>query len=238
MRDRLRRVPWRRYAAGALLFCLPLAQAGGAAAVCIACEADRGALERISPEMWRALERGEVAVEHGRSGEEEARAARAWALLPHRAGAVWQVLTAFESWPNFLPNLRKTEVLRREGNRVWLRNRIRVLWLDLQSAPIYELHPEEGRITWRLDPNQQQDLERVEGVWQILPLEDRDACLVQYRILLDAGRGIPRPVEEMLTRRSLPDVLRGLAREIEAELESRRVEREVHRPSSGAPVQP
>lgn len=200
-----------------MVFFIPLASLAGNG-TCIACEADRGALERISPETWRALERGEVAVEadpvDGAKGR-KAEVARARALLPHPASAVWGVLTAFESWPRFLPNLEKTEVLRREGNRVWLRNQISVLWVDVQTAPIYELYPRQGRITWRLDPTREQELERVEGAWQITPLGSRDGCLVEYQALVDAGRGIPRFVEEMLTRRSLPDVLRNLRREVE-----------------------
>jgi ribosome-associated toxin RatA of RatAB toxin-antitoxin module len=197
---------------------MPLASEGGDG-VCIACEADRRALERMLPDTWQALERGEVVVDHARADDEKGpggRIARAWALIPHRASALWQVLTAFESWPSFLPNLRKTEVLRREGNRVWLRNQIRILWVDVQSAPIYVLHPRQGRITWRLDPDREQDLERVEGAWQIVPLESGDACLVEYRVFVDAGRGVPRFVEQMLTQRSLPDVLRNLRREVEA----------------------
>jgi hypothetical protein len=35
-------------------------------------------------------------------------------------------------------------------------------------------------------------------------------------VLVSVGRGVPRFVEEMLTRRSLPDVLRNLRREVDA----------------------
>jgi ribosome-associated toxin RatA of RatAB toxin-antitoxin module len=217
-RDRLGRVWLRPCVAGAVILCIPLVSAGGDE-TCIACEADRRALERISPQTWRALEAGEVVVESDPAeGENEpgAQVARARALFPHRASALWKVLTAFETWPRFLPNLRKTEVLRREGNRVWLRNQLQILWVDVQSAPIYVLQPRLGRITWRLDPTRAQDLERVEGAWQVVPLEGRDVCLVEYRVLVSVGRGVPRFVEEMLTRRSLPDVLRNLRREVDA----------------------
>jgi hypothetical protein len=116
-----------------------------------------------------------------------------------------------------MPTIREVEVLRREGNQVWLRNHLRILWVDIQSHPMYVLHPRQGRITWRLDPTREQEFDRVEGVWQIVPLESGDGCLAEYRVLLDSGRWIPGFVEEMLTRRSLPDLLRSLDREAAAQ---------------------
>ncbi len=185
-----------------------------AATVCIACRAEVAhPHELYSGNEWRDLRAGKILR---KSERDHATAARSQAagLIPRPPRSVWAVLTDFESWPSFMPHVKKTRVTRRDGPRAWVHQDFRILLLGMQHTTVYDLVPTAGLLGWRLDLEQEHDIAASEGRWQLLPLEEGRATLVRYAAAMDSGRAMPAFVEDLLLQRSLEGLLKGLRAEV------------------------
>lgn len=180
---------------------------------CVACEAEPDVvLGRYGAAERAALRRGEVVVAADRGdGGHAVRAALRVAAPPSR---VWDVLTAYERWPEFVPRLAGLDILSREGDRVRLRHRVRVLGMDIRYGTVRTLDAREGRIRTWLDPAQENDLDRSRSRWRIVPLEKGDATLVEVRARVEAGWWIPGFVQRALVSETLPRQLEAFRSEI------------------------
>ncbi|MBZ5726070.1 MAG: SRPBCC family protein, partial [Acidobacteriia bacterium] len=61
-----------------------------------------------------------------RSGNGMQSTNEASAVIPYPPQEVWSVVTDFESRPRFVPGNKGVEILRREGNRLWIAEHLRV----------------------------------------------------------------------------------------------------------------
>jgi ribosome-associated toxin RatA of RatAB toxin-antitoxin module len=183
---------------------------------CIACDADAAAvLSRFDAAQLERLRRGDVlasseAVEGGSGGH----GARGALVMRAPPSLVWEVLTDYASWPDFVPRLEGLEVLEETDGQARLRHRVRLLGMDIHYGTVRSLFPRRGRIEARLDPRQDNDLIAHESRWQLVPF-DESATLVDFRVALRTGRWIPGFVEAELVRRTLPRHLEALRAEAE-----------------------
>lgn len=186
---------------------------------CVSCRAPAGDdAADYSESEWDALRGGEILIrrEQTERGEAvETGAARAAALIPHSPERVWSVLTDFESWPDFVPLVTRAEVLQRQGTRRWVQVDYRILFVSMQHTTVYDFAPALGELRWSLDRARPHDIADTEGRWQLLPVSAGSSTLVRYRGRLDAGRAVPRFVEDLLARRSLRGLIAGVRAEVE-----------------------
>lgn len=138
-----------------------------------------------------ALYRGEVLVS-GENGEFMGRV-----LVNAPLDQAWDVLTDYDNFENFLPNIESSQLLSSEGNRNIFEqvNVIKVLpfvttrsRIEIQSV---ESYPQ--RVDFSLVRG---DLDALEGVWQLEPIAtaEGDRVLVTHRVSVDPGNGSPRGV--------------------------------------------
>jgi ribosome-associated toxin RatA of RatAB toxin-antitoxin module len=188
------------------------------AAPCIAC---RGPVtdpsSAFSPQDWSALQGGGVL--HSTSQRSESRddlsaSSTAASLVPRPPSEVWAVLTDFERWPEFMPLLRETRVERRQGAKLWVAQKFRVLLYPMRHTTVYQLEPNAGRLDWRLDLEEPHDIAASEGHWELVAVDGGRATLVRYEAKMSAGRAVPEFLERMLRERSLAQMLDGLRSEV------------------------
>jgi ribosome-associated toxin RatA of RatAB toxin-antitoxin module len=189
-----------------------------AKAQCVGCLADPvRASDAVAESEWPSLEAGEILVLDRKDPDVEPRSAlrvRALGLIEAPPEQVWEALLDFERWPEFMPLIRETEIMRRDSGRVWVRQRYRVVFLNMEHTSIYETNRGLGELSWSLDRNAHHDIADTEGRWWLLPVKSGAATLAIYAGALDAGRGVPGFVERLLMRRSLPTMLRELRGEV------------------------
>lgn len=185
---------------------------------CIGC---RAALPEIrssySDADWQALMQGKVvttAIRETRAGGTVQSTNEASAIIPYPPAEVWSVVTDFESRPRFVPGNKEAQIVRREGNRVWIAEHLRVLLINVRFVVISTLEPEQGTVTWVIDRDAPHDIADTTGSWTVVPLEGGQATLVRYRTWIDSGRSVPRFVEDFLTKRSLPKIVEGIRGEV------------------------
>jgi ribosome-associated toxin RatA of RatAB toxin-antitoxin module len=188
------------------------------AAPCIACRAAApDPKSAFSPRDWAALEEGDVlraTPKRSESADDRAASSSAASLVRRPPREVWAVLTDFERWPEFMPLLRETHVERREGAKLWVAQKFRVLFYPMRHTTVYQLEPGDGRLAWRLDPDAPHDLAASEGHWQLIAVDGGRATLVRYEATISAGRAVPEFLERMLRERSLGQLLDGLRGEV------------------------
>jgi ribosome-associated toxin RatA of RatAB toxin-antitoxin module len=184
-------------------------------APCIACRAPvPNPRELFSETDWATLESGAVVRQDlGRdaSGPSPVAGQGGASLVPRGPREVWAVLTDFEHWPEFMPLVNETHVERREGgNRLWVAQRYSVLWYPMRHTTVYELDPDDGRLSWHLDPDEPHDIASSEGSWQLVAIEDGRATVVRYQSHISAGRAVPAFLERRLREHSLVQMMSAL----------------------------
>jgi len=188
------------------------------AAPCIACRAPVAEpLSLYTPEDRIALEAGEVLRDElsRESAEDDLSAAtRAASLIKRPPAQVWEVLTDFERWPEFMPLIRGTRIGRRVGEKLWVEQSYRIMLVPLAHTTIYELSPRDGRLSWRLDEAAPHDIAASQGAWSLVSVASGSQTLVRYDAEMSAGRAVPAFVERMLRERSLEQLISSLRTEV------------------------
>ncbi|MBW2279339.1 MAG: SRPBCC family protein [Deltaproteobacteria bacterium] len=191
----------------------------GAPSPCIACAVPVARLEDlVSSSELDQLREGQILVaeDERKSGEASANGkTRAAALVRRAPDAVWSTLTDFESWPGFMPLIDSTEIARREGDQVWVRQRFSVMFVGMGHTSVYDLAPRAGEIRWALDDEEPADIVSSTGTWRLVPVDGGKATLVRYRASMSSGRAVPEFVQDMLMKRSLRALLGNLRTEVE-----------------------
>lgn len=190
----------------------------GAPAPCIACRAPAtDPRTSFSAQEWATLEGGGVwraTPERSRSQDDLSADTVAVSLVHRPPSEVWAVLTDFEHWPEFMPLLRATHIDRREGSKLWVEQKFSVLLYPMRHTTVYDLAPDDGRLTWQLDQNAPHDIAASEGHWTLTAVDGGKATLIRYQARMSSGRAVPEFVERMLRERSLSQMLDGLRSEV------------------------
>ncbi|MEO0768937.1 MAG: SRPBCC family protein [Cyanobacteria bacterium J06649_4] len=173
------------------------------------------------PETERtALEEGQVMVSASRTGEKGQFTARV--LIDATLDEAWAVLTDYDNFEKFLPNVENSELLESEDNRRVFEqmNVISVVpsVIDIRSRVVIEsMERPLEEVAFSLVEG---DLDLLEGVWQLSPVasvegEDPDKVLITHQVDIDPGDSSPRGLFFSTYRLVLEDSL--IAAKTEAE---------------------
>ncbi len=184
------------------------------ASICIACRGEITRPQALYSDLeWKQLRKGGVLRSADRQEATAART-RAAVLIEQPPARVWAVLTDFESWPGFMPHVTKTEITRRDGERMWVRQDFKVMLVGMRHTTVYDLEPKSGQLAWNLDLEQEHDIAASAGHWELVPIDEGRRTLVRYEAAMDSGRGMPAFVEDLLLKRSLADLVESLRAEV------------------------
>ncbi|MBI3783568.1 MAG: SRPBCC family protein [Deltaproteobacteria bacterium] len=172
---------------------------------------------------WPSLERGEVVTDEAAdpANRSDARVVRAAVLISRSAEQVWGVLADFERRPEFLAGVDSIHVVRVDGNRVWVDQTVKALFLKLHYQVINTLEPEEGRIRWSLDTTVAHDIADSQGTWRVIPVDKDQRTLLLYQARVESGKPVPAFLETYMVKHSLPGLMEGFRREVERRVRAR-----------------
>ncbi|NER81264.1 MAG: hypothetical protein F6K42_17195 [Leptolyngbya sp. SIO1D8] len=97
-----------------------------------------------------------------------------WALVNAALPTVWDVLTAYEQFPDFLPSVVAARVLERRDNRVWVerRDRRKIGFLPIKVKIVTEnIEFEQERIDYQMVEG---TLDSMQGSWRLVPIPAPD----------------------------------------------------------------
>lgn len=185
---------WRRFAALSLAIAIPLSLSSmhtASARPMVSISQTKSTINELPSAERAALYRGEVLVE-GENGE-----FRGKVLVNAPLDKAWEVLTDYDNFENFLPNIESSALLESDGNRNVFEqvNVIKVIpfvttrsRIEIQSVETYPQRVEFSLVRG--------DLDALDGVWQLEPIAtaDGERVLVTHRVSVEPGNGSPRSI--------------------------------------------
>ena len=111
---------------------------------------------RYAQSQWDALAAGEVVSRASR--EADGQHAEAAGIIQCAPRDLWPLLVDFESRPDYLPGAHAIRILRVAGNRVWLAEQVKILFVSIEYRVINTLDPESGSVSWVLDETAKNDI--------------------------------------------------------------------------------
>ncbi|MBE9063930.1 SRPBCC family protein [cf. Phormidesmis sp. LEGE 11477] len=209
-----------KLAAIALTLITPLATTASAQSqLSLTEESSQSVFDALSGQERAALEAGQVMVSAARNGDNGQFTARV--LIDAPVEQAWEVLTDYDNFEKFLPNIENSELLESEDNRRVFEqmNVISVVpsVLEINSRVVIESTENYPKVVdFRLVDG---DLDALQGIWQLDPVTTDDSgteqVLVTHQVNIDPGNSSPRGLFFSTYRLVLEDSLLAAKAETE-----------------------
>ncbi len=208
-----------KLAAIALTFITPIATTASAQTQLSPQDETQNVFESLSTQEQAALENDQVMVSASRDGDNGQFTARV--LVDAPITTAWEVLTDYDNFWKFLPNIETSKLLKSEDNRYTFEqmNVISVIpsVIDIRSRVVIEsteLYPKE--VDFHLVEG---DLEALQGVWQLdsvaIDGQGTEKVLITHQVNIDPGDSSPRGLFFSTYRLVLEDSLIAAKEEAE-----------------------
>jgi ribosome-associated toxin RatA of RatAB toxin-antitoxin module len=128
------------------------------------------------------------------------------------------VVSDFEHYPEFMPNIRSVEFVEKKDSCLVYRFSFKVgIWTIRYCNSFNQRAFDNGGYTLEWD-YVNGDLKETTGSWDIRPSDDRAGySIVRYRIFIDTGMFVPRWVSDLLTAKSIPKMIKAIAKRVKTE---------------------
>lgn len=209
-----------KLAAIALTLIAPLAPTASAQTQRPSDQTGQEMLESLSTQERAALEDGQVMISTSREGDIGQFTARV--LIDAPVDKAWEVLTDYNNFEKFLPNIEDSKLLSSEDNRRIFEqmNVISVIpsVIDIRSRVVIESTENyQKEVDFKLVEG---DLETLQGFWQLSPVsttseEEPEQVLITHQVDIDPGSGSPRGLFFSTYRLVLEDSLTAAKKETE-----------------------
>lgn len=129
---------------------------------------------------------------------------------------VWASVSHYDDKAEYQPRVEKVEVLERRPGLLRVRMTVNASITTARYTGWYALDDKARTVRWRLDTEAEGNtISDMDGGYTMHELGPSRTLLV-YRTYVDAGRAVPRFVQDFMARRSIPDLLRSIKRRIES----------------------
>lgn len=137
-------------------------------------------------------------------------------VVERPVAAVWATLSRFEDKAEYMPRLKAVTVLERRPGLLRVRMVVDASITTARYTAWFELDEPARRIGWKLDRGAADNsIADAEGDYRLQELGPA-RTLVVYRTYVDTGRALPRFLQDYITRRSIPDLLRAVKARVES----------------------
>ena len=169
---------------------------------------------RLTDDDWKRLNRGGVVVHTGEQGDEPR--VEAMILIPRPAEHIWEVMVDCERAPEFVPNMRRCEVVERARDGSWelIEHEIKYRWFAPKTTYRFKAdYVPQQRIHFKRVSG---DLRQLEGDWGLFPFPvESGMVLVSYSVFIDPGRLVPEFLVRRALQRDLPELMLALKKRVE-----------------------
>ncbi len=190
-----------KLAAIALTFITPIATTASAQTQLLQSEQQseqpaQNVFDSLSTQERAALKDGQVMVSASRDGNNGQFMARV--LIDAPIANAWEVLTDYDNFYKFLPNIENSKLIESEGDRYRFEqtNVISVIpsLIDITSRIVIDsMETSPEKVYFQLVEG---DLDALEGVWQLDPVviddQGTEQVLITHQVNIDPGDGSPR----------------------------------------------
>ena len=159
---------------------------------------DEGDKERV--------EQGQVVIVNNVTGKERERRIQTAFLIHQPIDRCWELFQLPERQYEFTSRLDHSTLVSEDPNRKIVHFGVNVLFLKIQYQVEHIFHHETYRIDTRLDPEYENDLKELEGIWRLYQI-DEHTTLVRHSSVLRISSAIPRSLQNYLAKKEIPSTL-------------------------------
>jgi len=179
-------------------------------------------LDRFSREQREKLLAGEVVYEYinyeGREKEEKGLGhGQACVIVNKPVDVCWSIMTDFSRKKEYFPRVAASEVVKRESNKVWVREVLDFGITDIEYVMVQSMDPKKLRSKFFLDPAYQHDLEDTHGFWYWEKINDTSSLLTYAVIKVNVGIPVPEFIVKALSSRDLPGIAENIKKRVESD---------------------
>jgi hypothetical protein len=175
-------------------------------------------LQSLPPMLATRLERERVVMLEGQGtgrGDDGDDMIQALVLFERPRNEVIRYLIQGPRQIEFRPELREARLVEEfDGGQV-IHYEMRMMLMKIEYQARHGWDFETGRIWWSLDPDFDNDFEKLEGRWEVRALGPRRA-LARFGTRIDVGRALPSFVQDMTTRSKLPEAMQNVRRWVDS----------------------
>jgi ribosome-associated toxin RatA of RatAB toxin-antitoxin module len=137
-----------------------------------------------------------------------ARGVKATATIRSEPEAVWRTLTDYAAFPEYMPHIVQSKILKREGNISWVAITFSLIVkkVNYTLEIVHEREVKPWKIAWT---RVEGDLKSITGYYILH--ETPKGTLLEYSEMVDSGSFIPGFIQELLTKRSIPNLYKAIA---------------------------
>jgi len=167
-----------------------------------------GAPPKLSKDESQEISKGEVVVRKlAETGE--ARRYEALAIIPAPPSEVMKFMKNFDGYVGVVPHLEKI-TYSWDRNMATIEQSLKIAWKDIWYR-LNVLHFGDSVITWEFLCG---DIKDTSGYYKFFPVAKGAQTLIVYHVYTDTGLPIPDFLVNLLTKSSMPDVIKAIRKAV------------------------
>ena len=169
---------------------------------------------QFTSQEWQDLQKGEVLVF---DNPENYSGGIGVALINEPSWKIWQVITDYPKYPDFMPRSVQSKVLEISGNKVLIQNIFSSQWpfpkvRNTTWKIHYKENPNRLLITWKAEKT---NLKTNFGFWSMEPYEENKTLLI-YRVNFLIS-WVPKPLVDIGAKDSIQDTMVAIIKRAKSE---------------------
>ncbi len=174
---------------------------------------------KLTPKNWKRLHGGEILVteqiiEKEKNNKELRFIATAHINAPPEA--VWKTIRDYDNYYKFIPRLKESEVVKKEGRCMIVRYLGEVFWVEVGYHVEACAEVPDKRVVFGLAEGHENFMKSTDGFWEVQEAPEGQGSVVSYSAHLDPGVPVPGFITRKVARDSLVDVLQNLRKRVES----------------------
>lgn len=164
----------------------------------------------MNDQRRQALENGEILMDLKQHPITKVYLPTGQCLVEGTVQEVWWVITDFDSFGEFLPQVVYYKPLVWQGDRLLMDCKVKVLFLKFDYRLSYIIDEENHTTYWFYVSGPIRD---SQGYWRVEPYDDT-RVIVTYTTTMDVGRAMPGFIEKFLAKTTFPEIFSSLKKRV------------------------
>ena len=127
---------------------------------------------------------------------------------------VFTYIGQFGSYPEFMPRMVKSTVYKNEGSSVGAEYTLKVAWKTITYSCLHDVNNGNKTVSWVMDTGRKSDIASTTGMWILKP--HKGNTILAYTVAVDTGMAVPKMIQDYLTKKDLPNVVRAMKKRVES----------------------
>jgi carbon monoxide dehydrogenase subunit G len=156
------------------------------------------------------LEKGDIVMSVERNPHTKVIVPTGYSLVDASPDEVWRVITDFDSFGKFMPNVIYYKPVEWKDDRLIVDCKIKVVLLKLDYTLSYIIDDKTHTTYWFFVKGPIKD---AQGFFRVDPWDDK-RVLVTYTTSINVGKAIPGFIEESLSKSTFPEIFKSVRKRV------------------------